>query len=136
MEFVLDCSVACSFLLGDETDNYADKVLNSLQSKKAIVPALFLFEVTNVLKTSVNQKRCNKSQAISLLECLSALPIAIYQYKSPKQMQGVLDIALDYNLSAYDASYLFLSKHFAIPLATLDRQLIKAAEKEKLFLSF
>jgi len=136
MEFVLDCSVACSFLLGDEADNYAEKVLNLLQKKKAIAPSIFLFEVANVFRTSINQKRCSKSQATSLLECLNALPITIYQYKTPRQMHGVLDAALDYNLSAYDASYLLLSKYYSIPLATLDGQLMKAAEKESLYLNF
>lgn len=72
MEFVLDCSVACSFLLDDETNNYAEEILKLLQNKKAIVPSIFLFEITGVLKTSVSMKRCNKSQAVSLLECLSA----------------------------------------------------------------
>jgi predicted nucleic acid-binding protein len=42
--------------------------------------------------------------------------------------QEVLDLALRYQLSAYDASYLWLAAELKCPLATFDEKLATAAQ--------
>lgn len=43
-------------------------------------------------------------------------------------MEDALVLAVEKNLSAYDASYAVLAKHLNIPLMTADEQLSKAME--------
>ena len=43
-------------------------------------------------------------------------------------VQAVAALALQYNLSAYDASYLWLAAELQCPLATFDDKLAKAAQ--------
>ena len=47
--FVVDNSVVMSWCFKDETNNYADIVLNRLTEATAVVPSIWPLEVVNVL---------------------------------------------------------------------------------------
>ena len=60
-----------------------------------------------------------------------AFPDRAANYAPPaaEHLNGVLPIAREYKLSAYDAAYLELAIRHGAPLATLDAKLRKAARK-------
>jgi predicted nucleic acid-binding protein len=49
------------------------------------------------------------------------------EYERPEMMKELLALARAYNLSSYDASYLYLAMRKGLPIATLDNKLIEAA---------
>jgi len=63
---------------------------------------------------------------VALLEGLSILQDGQSVRES---VNNVLPLARDYGLSAYDAAYLELAIRHSVPLATLDRNLQKAAKR-------
>jgi predicted nucleic acid-binding protein len=125
--FVLDCSVALSWCFEDESDPYADQVLDSLQETSAIVPQLWTLEVTNVLLVAEHRSRITRAQTGRLVALLQALPINTDEQTAIRALESTLAIGRMEMISAYDASYLELAIREGLPLATLDHQLAQAA---------
>jgi predicted nucleic acid-binding protein len=125
-QFVVDNSVVMSWCFKDETNNYADTVLERLTESAAVVPSIWSLEVVNVLLVAERQKRLSESDSIRFLTLLSQLPIVV-EYERPEMMKELLALARAYNLSSYDASYLYLAMRKGLPIATLDNKLIEAA---------
>jgi predicted nucleic acid-binding protein len=49
MQFVLDCSVAISWCLVDENNDYANAILALMPDSEAFVPLIWSLEVANTL---------------------------------------------------------------------------------------
>ena len=128
-QFVVDNSVVMSWCFKDETNNYADAVLNRLTKVSAIVPLIWPLEVVNVLLSAERQKRLSKSASMRFLTLLSQLPIFVEYERPDKMMKELLTLARTSNLSSYDASYLDLAMRKGVPIATLDKNLIEAASR-------
>ena len=126
--FVLDCSVTMSWLFADETSNYALSVQEQLQYNIAKVPSIWSLEVINVLCVAERKNRVNKYQSLQFRNLLKELPIVVDLVGVNKSMYEVFDLAREYDLSAYDASYLELAIRESIPIATLDQKLMNAAK--------
>ena len=125
---VVDASIALAWCFPDETSDYADAVLVSLERKTILVPAIWGLEIANAVLVGERRKRLNQpeiTQFTALLESLSFLqdvrPVA-------NHVSDVLPLARKHGLSAYDAAYLELSLRRGAPLATLDEKLRKAAK--------
>lgn len=134
MSFVLDASVALSWLLVDSkpTDRaYAAQVLESLKRPEiqAQVPVTWGLEVANVLARAEAMNRISEAQSEAFLEMLSQAPIVNDTATFSHSLTDTLQLARRYRLSAYDASYLELALRAGLSLATLDEGLGKAARK-------
>jgi predicted nucleic acid-binding protein len=128
-QFVVDNSVVMSWCFKDETNNYADTVLDRLIESAAVVPSIWPLEVVNVLLVAERQKRLSESDSIRFLTLLSQLPIVVEHERSEMMMKELLALARANNLSSYDASYLDLAMRKGFPIATLDNRLSEAARR-------
>jgi len=70
-----------------------------------------------------------EAQSEAFLEMLEVVDIGADSATFSKALSDTLQIARRYRLSAYDASYLELAMREGLPLATLDEDLQKAANK-------
>ena len=70
-----------------------------------------------------------EAQSEAFLEMLEGVAISADSATFSKALSDTLQIARRYRLSAYDASYLELAMREGLPLATLDEDLHKAANK-------
>ena len=127
--FVVDNSVVMSWCFKDETNRYADNVLDKLTDASAVVPSIWPLEVVNVLLVAERQKRLSESDSARFLTLLSQLPIVVEYERPEMMMKELLALARVNDLSSYDASYLDLAMRKGIPIATLDNKLIKAARR-------
>ena len=126
MSFVLDCSVAISWVFPDESTESTDQLRESLVEGRAFVPALWPAEVANVLLVATRRQRIERAEWSRIARNLGALPIVIDPVSTSRVWEEVLDIAHTHGLSAYDAMYLELAIRLQLPLATLDRALAAA----------
>ena|SRR5438309_12117833 len=125
---VLDASVALAWCFPDERSAGAEKLLDLMaDGSKAIVPAIWPFEVSNALLTAERRNRLKMAQVTAALRTLTLLPIAIDPVKIESIFGDVLAVARQRQLTEYDAAYLELALREALPLATLDDQLRRAA---------
>ena len=127
--FVIDNSVVLSWCFKNETNQYADAVLDRLLESTAFVPSIWPLEVVNVLLVAERKKRLKEADSVRFITLLSQLPIVVEYERTERIMKDLLALSRTNNLSSYDACYLDLSMRRGIAIATLDTQLKKAAKK-------
>ncbi len=129
MAFVLDASVALAWCFPDESNAYADVVLQRFKSETAMVPTIWPLEVANALVVGVRRSRLTPEHMATMAQLIQELPIDI----DPIRVAGIFDevvrIATTYALSVYDATYLELAQRLRSPLATVDVRLADAARR-------
>lgn len=125
--FVLDTSVALAWCFEDETSSTADRVLDSLESSEALVPAIWPIEVGSALLAGERRKRITAPEISTSLALLRKLNIQLDPEGLQTGVGELVRIARSNRLSVYDAAYLALAMREGLPLATLDKPLAKAA---------
>lgn len=123
--YIIDASFIIAFLLPDESVEYVDKVFAQYRAGKVnfISSPLLPFEIVNTLKEA-SRKRIKDQQALGLLTKFLGL---IIEFESI-DYEILLKLSMGKNLSAYDASYLYLSQKNNLKLLTLDDILKKLAK--------
>lgn len=132
MGFVLDNSVAMRWLLksGKASDQtYAEKVLMQLSGEDAFVPNLWHLEACNVLLGAEKRLEVTIGEIEGFISQLENLPIQTDSLTAHQSFSRTLALARAYKLSSYDAAYLELAVREGLPLASLDKNLVKAAKK-------
>jgi predicted nucleic acid-binding protein len=124
MGLVLDSSIVGCWCFPDEASAVADAAWEQLQGDSAVVPALWWFEVRNVLLVNERRGRIDQAGTAEFLADLEGLPIRIDRAPSSDAIFG---LARAHRLTFYDAAYLELARRLDAPLATLDRALGAAA---------
>jgi len=112
MPFVLDASIVAFWAFVDEDHPVANMALELIRTDEARVPALWWFEVRNILIVNERRERLTESDTASFLGKLARLPITVD--RSPGEAD-VLMLARQHRLSVYDASYLELARREGIP---------------------
>jgi predicted nucleic acid-binding protein len=125
---VVDASIALAWCFPDETSDYADRVLVSLEGKTILVPAIWGLEIANAVLVGERRKRLNLSEIRQFTALLESLSLVQDVRLVANYVNDVIPLARKHGLSAYDAAYLELSIRHNAPLATLDAKLRKAAK--------
>lgn len=127
--FVLDASVAVSWVFEDETDAYSGQVLASLAEAAALVPSLWFLEVGNALLVAERRGRLQEAESAHFLALLAELPIYMAEFRPEQAWGEITALARAQQLSIYDAAYLSLAMRHGLPLATTDAPLRQAATR-------
>ncbi len=127
--FILDGSVALAWCFRDEQDAYAIGIAERLPQLEPVVPQIWRLEVANGMLMGERRKRCEQTDTANWTWFLERLPIVTDDRPSIETFDAVLRLAREHNLKADDASYLELAIRRGLPLATLDKELIKAAKE-------
>jgi predicted nucleic acid-binding protein len=128
---VLDASVALSWIFERESRSERQRaaaVLDRLEDAPALVPALWHAEVLNGLLVGERRKLVTPAQSAEYLARLGQLPIVVDPVSPISRRDSVFELGRRHALSAYDASYLELAVRAGGPLASFDRDLVKAAK--------
>jgi predicted nucleic acid-binding protein len=123
--FILDGSVAIAWFMPDEAEN---DLLHRTAVEGAWAPMIWAIEVGNALSHSVRRKRIDLAARNRALDRLGVLPIRIDRSTLVHAWRSTLELADRLNLTLYDACYLELAQRRELPLATLDKDLRKAAK--------
>lgn len=126
MPFVLDNSVVTGWYIGAQATDYTQSIATRLETDRAVVPALWQLEFTNVLKTACTRGKLSLGAARDIVAVIDALPIDIDAGTTPGPRQ-LLEIAMRYDLSSYAATYLELALRSHLPIASQDTKLRAAA---------
>jgi predicted nucleic acid-binding protein len=130
--FIPDASVTIPWCALDEATPWTDALLDLLRTgDKALVPPLWVYEVTNTVLHLKQRDRITAEEMSRFLDDLRALPIEVDSDGMERVFDRVLMLADRYRLTVYDASYLELALRTGYPLATLDGDLEKAARAEQ-----
>jgi predicted nucleic acid-binding protein len=125
---VLDNSVTMAWLMPDEGDGKTQNLLDLVVAEGAFVPPIWRLEAANTLLLAVRHRRLSSRQRGEALDYLAGLDIVIDAESDGQAWSTTLDLADRLRLTIYDACYLELAQRRALPLATLDKGLRKAAK--------
>lgn len=97
---------------------------------KLHVPSLWLWEIMNVVSVTVRRQRITADRAKTFLAQLGTFNFQVEPPPTVKDLPRLYFLAEQHKLTAYDAAYLDLAIHLALPLASIDGNLRKAAAAE------
>jgi predicted nucleic acid-binding protein len=130
MSLVLDSSVTLAWVYSDETTASVSQVFDLLSQSGAWVPQVWRLEVANVLEMGVRRKRHDGDFRDATLADLAQLPVQVDGETDNQAWGATLRLAERHQLTLYDAAYLELALRRVLPLATLDKDLRRAASAE------
>jgi predicted nucleic acid-binding protein len=116
---VVDASAIAALMFGEPE---AGEAATRLRGATLAAPALLPFEIASVC---VKKLACHPEQR-ELLLAASRLFKRLEIAQHNVDLRGVVELAQQSGLSAYDASYLWLARHLRAELVTLDARLARA----------
>jgi len=127
---VADASFCGAWILPDEASPAAEALLRDLQERavELVVPSLWIFEMGNLLRSSIRRGRLSETLAIEAFALLRSTPVTYSEAGPGSDAEAMLRLALRHDLSFYDAAYLELALRLNAPLLTADRKLKQAFE--------
>lgn len=129
--FVLDNSVSMRWLLttSKKSDQiYSDDILKSMIDADALVPNLWHLEAANVLLGAEKSGVVTIGEVEGFIAQIENLPINVDPHTYLQSFSRTYALSRAYKISSYDASYLELAIRARLPLATLDKKLLRAAK--------
>lgn len=121
--FVVDASFVITFLFPDEPSEHINALFDQLAEEKIefISTQLLPFEIANSLYIAIRRKRFNPRVAYKIMDSFFKLDIKLEEVN----IQEVLRLSFQREITAYDSSYITLAKQRKVPLLTLDKKLEK-----------
>ena len=118
-----------AWCLTEEATEFTNALLSRLSNltDSAVVPALWLYEVVNVVELAIRKGRIPREKALAFLESLADLPIEVENPSRTQVFVIVRALAGQYQLTGYDAAYLELAIRHKLSIASLDKALARAA---------
>jgi predicted nucleic acid-binding protein len=125
---VLDASVSLAWCFEDESASLSERLLDALETgTEMLTPSIWPLEVANALLMAERRKRITNAQATAFLQRISKLPILVLPTPPERAFDHILPVARQHQITEYDAAYVELALREALPLATLDAKLRRAA---------
>jgi predicted nucleic acid-binding protein len=127
---IIDSSMTLAWYFEDEKTETSLAVLDRVVEAGAIVPVLWPLEVLSGLQAAVRRGRITAAYRDAALDDLRALVIVIDPGTNQHAWSATLRLCDRFGLTPYDAAYLELAQRLRLSLATLDGELIRAAQTE------
>lgn len=118
---VVDASALAAVLFGEPE---SDAVASRLEGRALVAPALIRFELANICWKKVLRHPEERER----IQAAHTLADGLDLHEIEVRHGEVVELASRENLTAYDASYLWLAQALECELVTLDRALAAAAE--------
>ncbi len=123
---VIDASIASAWCFPDEQTDYTKAVFQAVSSSAVdpVAPRLWAYEIRNSVLMGLRRGRISKPDSEQFLASLNDLNVRLGE---PASYDQVFALAQAHGLTVYDAAYLEIAMQERVPLASLDRQLVRAA---------
>lgn len=118
---VVDASVLTAAVFAESN---RDQALQWMRGRALHAPQLVDYELANAALNKLRRRQATAEAAAAALAAFSALDIE----RRPTSLDGVFKLAAQWQLTAYDAAYLWLATELKAPLATFDSRLGTAAQ--------
>ncbi|TMJ04946.1 MAG: type II toxin-antitoxin system VapC family toxin [Alphaproteobacteria bacterium] len=128
MALVIDSSLTLAWIYLDELTPATLELSESISETGAWVPSIWRLEVANSLHVNIRRRRIDRAFRDRAIEDLSRLTISVDAATDELAWTATLALSDQFGLTMYDACYLELAQRRALPLATLDKDLRKAAK--------
>lgn len=122
---VVDASIGIKLFIREEGTDLAELVFAGLAEEPPVrlyVPDLYYVECANILWKYVRRFNYAADEARSDLSDLMQLNLAAVDTEN--LLAAAFDLAVEFDLTVYDASYVALASLLELPLLTAEKQLV------------
>ena len=132
MNLVIDASVLIKFYIPEILTDRAERLLAKVEEKEIdlLAPDLIYPEAGKILWKKQRLRELTRPEVEEITDAILSLPVKIEASKSLLPL--VVDMAIAYGMTVYDALYLSLAKVYETPLITAGRRLADALAKTDL----
>ncbi len=117
---VVDASALAALLFGEPA---ADDVARRLGDSRLVAPSLLVYEIGNTCRKKMQRSPELARRFEAALGFVEELDLTLCDVEPGE----VLELAGQFDLTFYDAAYLWLARSAGLPLVTLDRRLAAAS---------
>jgi predicted nucleic acid-binding protein len=101
------------------------QIIQLTSQTNIIAPKILPYEIGNALSAMIKRKQLTKHEALEAQKIVERIPVRLVDV----DIQAALELAIDFNIYAYDAYFIQCAKSFSIPLLTLDRKMQQVASQ-------
>jgi len=122
--FILDASVAIGWVVATQATPYSRRLRLRAKREPYHAPTLWRLEVVNVIRTLARRGAMSIEAGRTAVDILDRMQPVFHE--PALALPEMLDLALRYDLTSYDACYLALALELKLPLACSDGSLLAA----------
>ncbi|HHH49185.1 MAG TPA: PIN domain-containing protein [Gammaproteobacteria bacterium] len=116
MDIVSDTNIFLAVVL-DEPEKA--NIIRLTAETTVIAPEILPYEMGNALTAMVKRKQITHGEALSAFTAANSIPARLISV----DIRQALELALEYDIYAYDAYFLQCAKKLSCPLITLDKRM-------------
>lgn len=120
MNILIDANIFLAVIM-NEPEKKA--IIRATRESELISPEILPYEIGNALTAMIKRKRINSKNVADLFSIYNSIPIRLVSV----EIEKALEIAVEYNIYAYDAYYLEVAKRLKLKILTLDAKMKKVA---------
>jgi predicted nucleic acid-binding protein len=113
MEILVDASAIMAVIVEEPNK---EKVINLTKNAIVLSPNMITYEIANGLTKMMKRKIIGKENMVILYKYFKKINIKFIEI----DIEKALEIAMEYNIYAYDACYLESANRLKLPLLTFD----------------
>ena len=102
-----------------------DMIIRLTEGHDIVAPEVLLFEIGNALTAMMKRNALEANEIVSAWDIIQHIPVELRRI----EIRTALNIAIQYNMYAYDAYFLECALSLRSPLLTLDRQMKRIAQR-------
>ena len=122
MDIVADTNIFLAVAL-DEPEK--DRIIQLTSETDPIAPEILPYEIGNALSAMIKRNQITQDEALSAQKAASVIPVRMINI----DVLSALRLAIECNIYAYDAYFLYCAKSLSHPLITLDKRMKQVAAK-------
>lgn len=126
---VIDASLMIGWLIEEPEANRARHVYEALDEIPIVVPDHWPVEIGNALYVNIRRKRVQSESLDFVQSRFNTLAIVIDAPVPTSEMAEITRVAVELELTVYDALYVRLAQNRDMTLATLDSAMRRAARQ-------
>jgi predicted nucleic acid-binding protein len=120
MTLALDASLTLTWCFEDEATPWSEALLERVMREGAVAASIWPLEVANGLRSGFLRRRIDLQRAAAFAQALDSLPIQIDSGAATVSPAQALALALQYDLTPYDATYVEVATRHGLALACND----------------
>tara|TARA_R110002072_G_C7767042_1_gene518831 strand:+ start:89 stop:478 length:390 start_codon:yes stop_codon:yes gene_type:complete len=122
MNIITDTNIFLAVVLNEPEK---ERIIEQTSNCKLLSPEILPYEIGNALSAIVKRKQLTTEQALHAIELADAIPVRLVQ----PDIKSALELALRFNIYAYDAYFLQAALSLNCPLLTLDKKMKEVAKQ-------
>ncbi len=122
MDIVSDTNILLAVIFNEPEK---DDIVQLASGTDAIAPEMLPYEVGNALSAMIKRKQITHKEALQAQKSVNSIPVRLMSIDIAQALQ----LAIDFNIYAYDAYFLQCAISHSCPLLTLDKSMKKVAKQ-------